>query len=661
MISINNLTVSFGSWELFSGINFHISESDKIGLVGKNGAGKSTLMKIICGEMNPTSGSVDKPQHVTIGYLPQIMEHHRGRSVLDEAMTAFDESNEAEREVERVTRELGERTDYESADYGQLIEYLNELNDRLSVYHSEPPKVQAERTLRGLGFLPSELDRPTETFSQGWNMRIELAKILLKHPDLLLLDEPTNHLDIESIEWLEGYLKEYKGAVMLVSHDRRFLDNVTRRTVELMLGSIYDYKVPYTQYTELRAERIAQQTAAYENQQRMIEKTEDFIRTFRYKPTKSNQVQSRIKALEKLERIEIDETDNATLTVKFPPAPRSGDIAYKCSALTVGYPEKVVFRDAEIEIKRGEKVAFVGRNGEGKTTMMRVIVGELEPISGESRLGHNVDFGYFAQNQEDVLDRKETVFSTLDRIAVGDIRAKLRDILAQFLFRGEDIDKRVSVLSGGERARLGMAKLMLQSHNLLALDEPTNHMDIKSKDILKQALKAFDGTLVVVSHDRDFLDGLVDKLYEFRDGHVKEYLGGVSDFLAKRRLESLQELERVSRDRVPSGDIAPRGCNGRDPSEMGGVRLAGRSEEGTTAPALSFQEMKAKSKEEKKRRNRIEFLEKEIGKLEARMKEIETVLSAPMDGDDIMELTRAYLECKRDLDAKTEEWGELID
>ncbi len=349
MISINNLTVSFGSWELFSRINFHISESDKIGLVGKNGAGKSTLMKIICGEMNPTSGSVDKPQHVSIGYLPQIMEHHKGRSVLDEAMTAFDESNEAEREVERITRELGERTDFESAEYGQLIEYLNELNDRLSVFHSEPPKVQAERTLLGLGFLPSELDRPTETFSQGWNMRVELAKILLKQPDLLLLDEPTNHLDIESIEWLESYLKDYKGAVMLVSHDRRFLDNVTRRTVELMLGSIYDYKVPYTQYTELRAERIAQQTAAYENQQRMIEKTEDFIRAFRYKPTKSNQVQSRIKALEKLERIEIDETDNATLTVKFPPAPRSGDIAYKCTDLTVAYPQKVVFRNAEIE------------------------------------------------------------------------------------------------------------------------------------------------------------------------------------------------------------------------------------------------------------------------------------------------------------------------
>ena len=402
-----------------------------------------------------------------------------------------------------------------------------------------------------------------------------------------------------------------------------------------MLGSIYDYKVPYTRYTELRAERIAQQTAAYENQQRMIEKTEDFIRAFRYKPTKSNQVQSRIKALEKLERIEIDETDNATLTVKFPPAPRSGDIAYKCTDLTVAYPQKVVFRNAEIEIKRGEKVAFVGRNGEGKTTMMRVIVGELEPAGGESRLGHNVDFGYFAQNQEDVLDKKETVFSTLDRIAVGDIRARLRDILAQFLFRGEDIDKRVSVLSGGERARLGMAKLMLQSHNLLALDEPTNHMDIKSKDILKQALKAYDGTLVIVSHDRDFLDGLVDKVYEFRDGHVKEYLGGVSDFLRIRRLESLQELER-------SNDVS--------------------TKDTATAPAKAdYQEMKVKSKEEKKRRSRVDFLEKEIEKLEARMKQIEGVLSSPGEGDDVMELTREYLECKRDLDAKTDEWGELID
>ena len=641
MISINNLTVNFGSWELFSRINFHISESDKIGLVGKNGAGKSTLMKIICGEMSPTSGSVDKPQRFTVGYLPQIMEHHRGRSVIDEAMTAFDESNAAELEMESVSKELAERTDYESAEYAILIERLNELNDRLSVFHSEPPKVQAERTLRGLGFLPEELNRATETFSQGWNMRIELAKILLKHPDLLLLDEPTNHLDIESIEWLEGYLKDYDGAVMLVSHDRKFLDTVTKRTIELMLGSIYDYKVPYTRYTELRKERIAQQTAAYENQQRMIEKTEDFIRTFRYKPTKSNQVQSRIKALEKLERIEIDETDNATLTVKFPSAPRSGDIVYKCTDLTVGYPGKIVFRNANIEIKRGEKVAFVGRNGEGKTTMMRVIVGELDPVSGESRLGHNVDFGYFAQNQEDVLDKTDTVFSTLDRIAVGDIRSKLRDILAQFLFRGEDIDKRVSVLSGGERARLGMAKLMLQSHNLLALDEPTNHMDIKSKDILKQALKAFDGTLVIVSHDRDFLDGLVDKVYEFRDSHVREFLGGVGDFLRARKLESLKELER----KAQSGQEA--------------VSAEDNASPGTST--VTFTQMKERSKEEKKKKNRIVFLEKEIEKLEKRMKEIETVLSAPKDGDDIMELTREYLECKRDLDAKTSEWGDLID
>ena len=449
---------------------------------------------------------------------------------------------------------------------------------------------------------------------------------------------------------------------MLVSHDRKFLDTVTHRTVELMLGSIYDYKVPYTKYTELRAERIAQQTAAYQNQQRMIEKTEEFIRAFRYKPTKSNQVQSRIKALEKLDRIEIDETDNATLTVKFPPAARSGDVVYKCTSLTAAYerPHKTVFRHAEVEIKRGEKVAFVGRNGEGKTTMMRVITGELSPAEGESKLGHNVSVGYFAQNQEDVLDRSDTVFGTLDRIAVGDIRTKLRDLLAQFLFRGEDIDKRVSVLSGGERARLGMAKLMLQSHNLLLLDEPTNHMDIKSKDILKQALKAFDGTLVIVSHDRDFLDGLVDKVYEFRGGLVKEFLGGVSAFLAKRRLESLQELERSSRSLDPTADAVPPLSRGwrRSCEERSGQTDYNKQQE---SRSVSYEEMRARGKEEKKRRNRIDWLEKEIAGLEARMKEMESVLAAPKDSDDIMELTRTYLECKRDLDAKTEEWCELID
>ena len=647
MISINDLTVSYGSWTLLDHISFHISENDKIGLVGKNGCGKSTLMKLIVGEQNPTSGCVDKPSHFKIGYLPQIMSHNRGRSVIEETMTVFDEIKEMEAEMDSITQQLAERTDYESAEYLDLISSLNEINDRLAVSHSEPPEVQATRTLLGLGFKDEELSRKTETFSQGWNMRIELAKVLLGAPDVLLLDEPTNHLDIESIEWLEDYLKNYHGSLLLVSHDRKFLDNVTNRTVEIMLGHVHDYKVAYSEYVELRKERLAQQTAAYENQQRMIEKTEDFINRFRYKPTKSNQVQSRIKALDKLERIEIDETDNVTMHVKFPPAPRSGDIAYKASDITVGYPQKVVFRNADIEIKRGEKVALVGRNGEGKTTLMRVIMGELDPFSGESKVGHNVDIGYFAQNQEDVLDKNETVFSTLDRIAVGDIRTKLRDILGGFLFRGEDIDKRVSVLSGGERARLGMAKLMLQSHNLLALDEPTNHMDIKSKDILKSALKSYDGTLIVVSHDRDFLDGLVDKVYEFRDGHVKEFLGSVSEFLSSRKIENLKELERRFGASAPAENIA-----------------AKAEAEPVTSKKMSqqdFEAKKAQSREAKKIKNRISYLECEISKQESRMKEIETVLAAPGPSDDIMELTREYLECKRDLDAKTEEWASLID
>ena len=634
MISIEDVTVAYGGFVLLDKINFHISESDKIGLVGKNGAGKSTILKLICGLQSPTSGRIDRPRELSIGYLPQIMEHHRGRTVLEEAMTAFENTAEIEREIARVTRELETRTDYESDAYASLIEHLTSLNDRLEMSHTEPPEVQARRTLLGLGFLDDELGRRTETFSQGWNMRIELAKILLRQPEVLLLDEPTNHLDIESIEWLEDYLKARRCSLLLVSHDRRFLDTVTNRTVEVMLGHIHDYKVPYSKYLELRAERIQQQVAAYENQQRMIQKTEEFIQAFRYKPTKSNQVQSRIKALEKLDRIEIDETDNARLTVKFPPAPRSGDVVFKGTGLTVGYPQKVVFRDAEVEIRRGEKVALIGRNGEGKTTLMRVIAGELQPMAGEARLGHNVQIGYYAQNQEDILDKNETVFSTLDRIAVGDIRSKLRDLLAQFLFRGEDIDKRVSVLSGGERARLGMAKLMLQSYNLLALDEPTNHMDIKSKDILKQALKAYDGTLIVVSHDRDFLDGLVDKMYEFRDGHVKEHLGSVADFLAKRKLETLQELERKFKP-----ETAPK----------------------ESPRKAAFAERKQENRLDRKKKNRISYLECEIGKLEARMKSIEETLAAPKPEDDIMELTREYLECKRDLDAKTEEWGSLIE
>ncbi len=639
MISINNLTVAYGGFTLLNEVNFHISENDKIGLVGKNGAGKSTILKLICGLQSPTSGKVAVPGGVKIGYLPQIMEHHRGRSVIDEAMTAFADMFAEEAELERITLELAEREDYESQAYQDLIIRMNEINDRLSYSRSDNPQVQAEKTLVGLGFKYEELSRPTETFSQGWNMRIELAKILLSKPDVLLLDEPTNHLDIESIEWLEGYLKEYRGSLVLISHDRKFLDNVTNRTVEIMVGRIHDYKVPYSKYLELRKERLAQQQAAYENQQRMIEKTEEFIEKFRYKPTKSNQVQSRVKQLEKLERIEVDIEDRSALSVKFPPAPRSGDIVYKAVDMKVGYGEKVVFSDAQIEVRRGEKVALVGRNGEGKTTLMRVIMRELDPMSGESKVGYNVNIGYYAQNQEDILDKEDTVFGTLDRIAVGDIRTKLRDILGAFLFKGEDIDKKVAVLSGGERARLAMAKLILKPYNLLALDEPTNHMDIRSKDILKQALKSYDGTLIIVSHDRDFLDGLVDKLYEFRDGKVKEHLGGVQDFLERRKLESLNELERHYK---PVAEEKP-------------AEVIQKKEEAKQ----EYQAKKFVSKEERKLRNRISFLEKGIADIESKMTDIESVLSNPGPDDDVIELTRTYLENKRERDFKMEEWEKL--
>ena len=637
MISLNNITVAFGSFILLDDVSFHISEGDKIGLVGKNGAGKSTLMKLITGEQQPSSGSVALPSGLRIGYLPQIMEHHKGRTVLEEVLTVFDHVHEMEREMERITAQLGERNDYESSSYAALIGRLNELSDALALDSGESPGARAQKVLFGLGFKADELERRTETFSQGWNMRIELAKILLAAPDVLLLDEPTNHLDIESIEWFEDYLKAFRGSVLLVSHDRKFLDNVTSRTVEILLGHIHDYKVPYSQYVTLRAERMAQQTAAYENQQRMIEKTEDFINRFRYKPTKSNQVQSRIKALEKLERIEIDETDNARLSLKFPPAQRSGDVVFKGTDLTVGYPQKVVFRNANVEIKRGERVAFIGRNGEGKTTLMRVLMGELDPMEGEAKLGHNVNIGYYAQNQEEALDPSETVFGTLDRIAVGEIRTRLRDILGAFLFKGEDIDKRVSVLSGGERARLGMARLMLSSHNVLALDEPTNHMDIRSKDVLKQALMAFDGTLIVVSHDRDFLDGLVNKLYEFRDGKVKEHLGGVADFLQKRKLESLAELERKDMPEPAK------------PAEM----------EKKASAQQQFQAQKALSREQRKLKSRVGWLEKEIAAHEKRMAAIEQILGNPAPEDDIMDLTAEYLNLKRDVDTYTEEWANL--
>ena len=663
MISINNITVAFGGFTLLDDISFHVSDGEHIALVGKNGAGKSTILKLIAGVEHPTSGSIMKPKEQTVGYLPQIMSYSKDTTVIEAAMSVFADHFTMGERVEEISRELGERTDYESAAYHRLIEELNELNDKLAMAQSESPAVLAEKTLVGLGFKKSELGRQRSTFSQGWNMRVELAKVLLTKPDVLLLDEPTNHLDIESIQWLEDYLYGYRGSVVLISHDRRFLDRVTTRTVEIVLGHIYDYKVPYSKYVELRRERMEQQRAAYENQQRMIEKTEEFIERFRYKPTKSNQVQSRIKQLEKIERIEIDEEDNSALSVKFPPAPRSGQIVFQAKALTGGYPPrdgsgspKVVFTDIDLTVERGEKVAFVGRNGEGKSTMMKYITGELRPIAGSASLGYNVALGYYAQNQEDVLNRNDTVYDTLDKVAVGDIRTKLRDILGAFLFRGNDVDKKVAVLSGGERSRLAMAKLILHPYNLLALDEPTNHMDIRSKDVLKQALQRYDGTLIIVSHDRDFLDGLVDKVYEFRDGRVKEYLGGVQDFIEKRRIETLQDLERSDRSSESGTQKSEKPSATGQPS----VFQASSSQSDSralrrTASNLSFQEQK----DQRRKQKRIESCEKKIADLEAQMKELEKVLAAPSADTDIDKLTREYLELKRTLDRTMEEWIEL--
>ena len=681
MISLDDITVSYGGFTLLDGVSLHIGDRERLGLVGKNGAGKSTMLKLIMELQSPTSGKITRTAGQRIGYLPQIMEHHKGRTVLEEVMTVYDELDRLNRRVDEISQELAERTDYESAAYHKLIVELNEVNDALVLAQSEAPEESVERTLTGLGFKKSEFGRKTETFSQGWNMRIELAKILLRRPDVLLLDEPTNHLDIESIQWLEDYLKgTYTGSLVLISHDRRFLDNCTTRTVEVMLGHLYDYKVPYSQYVELRKERIAQQKAAYANQQRMIEKTEEFIEKFRYKPTKSNQVQSRVKQLEKIERIEIDEEDLSAIHVKFPPAPRSGDVAFEVKDAVIGYPQKTVLNGANLIVKRGEKVAFVGRNGEGKTTMMRVLMGELEPFAGEAKVGYNVDIGYYAQNQEDILDKKATVYDTLDRIAVGDIRTKLRDILAAFLFKGEDIDKKVAVLSGGERSRLAMAKLMLKAHNLLALDEPTNHMDIRSKDILKQALQAYDGTIIVVSHDRDFLNGLVDKVYEFIDGRVKEHLGGVDDFLRHKKAESFRDIEMKTSATTSRSSVIPSAAEGSRYSGFDSTRHSGLDPEsrrpGSDPPRharldrasqtpdqvggdAQYQKQKALAREEKRAKNRQNQLEKQIAELEAKMADIEKVLAAPTPDVDIMDLTRNYLELKRDLDAKMDEWASL--
>ncbi len=545
MVSVNNVSVLFGSFILLDEVSFLITRQERIGLTGRNGAGKSTLMKIIAGIQDPTSGSVERPRELTVGYLEQQMTVSDTTTVMEETLTAFAEIKALEQEIAHVTREIAERTDYESESYHNLCDRLHNAGERHQLLGGGDYTALAGQTLAGLGFSPAEFNRPTRELSGGWRMRVELAKILLRKPDLILLDEPTNHLDIESIMWLEGFLETYPGAVILVSHDRTFLDNVTRRTVEISLGKVYDYRVPYTQYTVLRRERREQQTAAYRNQQKMIEDTEKFIERFRYKPTKAVQVQSKIKQLKKIERIEIEDEDTSAMNIRFSPAPRSGTVVVEVAEASKRYGNHLVLDSISLKIERGEKVAFVGRNGEGKTTLARMILGQIDH-EGTVKRGHNVSTGYFAQNQDELLNDELTVFDTVDRIARGDIRTRLRDILGAFLFHGDDIDKKVKVLSGGERSRLAIVQLLLEPYNLLLLDEPTNHLDIRSKEILKQALRKFDGTLIVVSHDRDFLDGLVNKVYEFRHRKIRTHLGGIAEFLRSRKIESLRELEMRS-------------------------------------------------------------------------------------------------------------------
>ena len=632
MISLDNLTVSYGGWTLFDGISFLINEKDRIGLVGKNGAGKTTLLRIITGEQQPTEGAVTKNGECTIGYLPQQMRVADTTTLKAETEKAFDEVLRIEAEIARLTSEIAERDDYESESYANLLHQLNEEQDRYHILGGDTREADIEKTLLGLGFKRTDFERATSEFSGGWRMRIELAKLLLRRPSIFLLDEPTNHLDIESIQWLEEYLRNYNGAVLVISHDRAFLDNVTTRTVELSLGHIYDYKVPYSKFVELRAERRAQQMAAYENQQKLIEKTEEFIEKFRYKPTKSNQVQSRIKQLEKLDRIEVEEEDLATLNIKFPPAPRSGQIVAEIKEVGKAFGEKRIFSDATFTIERGQKIALVGRNGEGKTTMARMIIGELEASEGTIKIGANVNIGYYAQNQDDLMDGEFTVFDTLDRVAVGDIRTRLRDILGAFLFRGEDIDKKVKVLSGGERSRLAMARLMLEPYNLLVLDEPTNHMDMRSKDILKRAIQKYDGTVIVVSHDRDFLDGMVDRIYEFRDGGVKEYLGGIYYFLEKRKVESLQDIER---------------------KDSPATSATGSTKEASTGK-LSYEQRKEQEKLLRKLRKAVESIETQLAEIEQKIADYDQKFATATEYNEAD--YAAYNELKAEYDHQMHEW-----
>ncbi len=668
MISVDNLTVSFGGWDLFKDISFLINPKDRIGLVGKNGAGKSTMLKVLTGEQPPSSGGVSRNGDCTIGYLPQQMKVADTTTLYAETEAAFGEVIDLEKEIAHLTEQITVRTDYESKEYETLLHRLNDCNDRFQILGGLNREAEIEKTLLGLGFKRSDFTRATSEFSGGWRMRIELAKLLLRRPSLFLLDEPTNHLDIESIEWLESYLKEYNGAVVLISHDRAFLDNVTTRTIEISLGKATDYKVPYSRYVELRNERRQQQMAAYLNQQKMIEQTEDFIERFRYKPTKSNQVQSRIKQLEKIERIEIEEEDLATLNIKFPPAPRSGQVVVEAKEAGKSFGEKHVFSDATFTIERGEKVALVGRNGEGKTTFARLVIGESEPSRGVVRVGHNVHIGYYAQNQDDLMNGDFTVFDTLDRVAVGDVRTKLRDILGAFLFRGEDIDKKVKVLSGGERARLAMARLMLEPYNLLVLDEPTNHMDMRSKDILKNALQKYNGTVIVVSHDREFLDGLVDKVYEFRDGRVKEHLGGIYDFLRDRQLESMRELDRANSSAAVAAQSSGPGTNPVPGNGSKGTASKPPANGATSPakPALSGKELytlkREADKQLRKAERDVEQAEEQIMALEKQIAGMDKQMADPAaHGIDLSDgtLYAQYNELKDQLSKLTYRWEEL--
>ncbi len=633
MISVNNLSVNFGGFDLFKDISFLINEKDRVGLVGKNGAGKSTLLKIIYGIENPGSGTVSKPKDASMGYLPQQMKLASGNTVKVEAEKAFIELNRLEKRIDEITREISERTDYESKSYHNLIEQLSHLNERLEIFGASDRDAMIEQTLKGLGFEAKDFERQTSEFSGGWRMRIELAKILLQNPDILLLDEPTNHLDIESIQWLEDFLKNYRGAVIMVSHDRAFLDNITKRTIEISLGKIYDYKAPYSKYLQLRKERIEQQRAAYENQQKMIQDTEKFIERFRYKATKAVQVQSRIKQLEKLERIEIEEEDQSSIQFQFPPAPHSGTIIVETENLTKKFGNLTVFENIDLIIERGEKVAFVGKNGEGKTTLSRIIVNELD-YEGKLKIGHNVKIGYYAQNQDALLDKNRTVFQTLDDIAVGDVRKSLRSILGSFLFSGDTVDKKVEVLSGGERSRLALAKLLLEPYNLLVLDEPTNHLDIRSKEILKNALLQYDGTLIVVSHDREFLDGLTEKLYEFRNKNIKEYRGGIFDFLKKRKLAQLKDIEKKNQIK------------------------ATQKQENASEQKLDYLKRKEFERNRRKIINKIEKSETEISIIEEKIARADEILSSGKNIES-PDFYKEYEQLKQQLELEMQNWENL--